>query len=179
MTHDNKHLELFETALEFPEEYWEEPLIGEMPEDLRAFWDEYGLGLFDNGYLRTNDPFKLNEHFSRLSHLIDLDEHVPVMSTAFGDVITYDRKGTYYSWDLLTGRVSPCGVRFDLLLKDLHEEFFRSELFTPSEGFDEAVKRFGAPSVNKVFTRDEDGRITGQELFSDFTTRNETWFTLQ
>jgi len=175
----HEHLELFETALEFPEEYLEDPFFEGLPNDLRHFWDTYGLGLFDKGYLRANDPLKLNSHFSRLSRLVDLDNHIPILSTAYGDVITYDREGTYYSWDLLKGRVAPCGVRFDLLLKDLHEEFFLRELFTPAKDFDEAVAHFGAPSVNKVFVRDGENNTTGQELFAEFTARNDVWLKLE
>lgn len=169
----HEHLELFETAREFPEEYLEDPFFEGLPEELYEFWETYGLGLFDKGYLRANDPLRLNEHFSRLSRSIGLESHIPLLSTAYGDVITYDRKGTFYAWDLLTGEVSPCGVRFDLLLKDLHEEFFLRELFTLADDFDEAVNHFGAPSVNKVFVRDGDGVTVRQELFSEFLARNE------
>ena len=63
---------------------------GKIPQDIISLWKEYGFGSFFNDYFRVINPHEY-EDIVRDSYF-DGESAIPLMVTAFGDVVIYNEK---------------------------------------------------------------------------------------
>lgn len=122
-----------------------------LPAELVRIWKEYGCCTMLDGYLRVVDPddYKelLNDTFSfgKVS--------VPIMATAFGDVITTCRSGEYI--DIVMYRYGAADViapNFDFLMGSMERESYQINLaHFDIPQYKEAVQKLGRLAPDECF----------------------------
>lgn len=121
---------------------------GILPEEIIYIWKEYGLGSFWGGYFRVIDPRAyvglVEETF------FASDECVPVMATAFGDVLVWDNEA--WSLELVMYRYGiyrMVDAAFFGLLRRRDSEFINGVL--EPVNYKEAVDLLGVPDFDECF----------------------------
>lgn len=137
----------FKKAGELPAEFigvFEEIL----PEEIIYIWKEYGLGGFWNGYFRVIDPRAyvgiVEETF------FAGEECVPLMTTAFGDVLVWDNEA--WSLELVMYRYGIYRMvdarLFELLCR--RDSEFINGVLEPTN-YKEAAELLGEPDFDECF----------------------------
>lgn len=122
-----------------------------LPADLIKIWKEYGYCTMLDGYLRVIDPDDYKEliddtyFFGKVS--------VPIMVTAFGDVVTTCRNGEII--DIVKykyGVDDVIAACFDMFMKDMESEFYQNEIaHLDVPKYQEAVKKLGRLDHDECF----------------------------
>ena len=111
-----------------------------LPDKLIAIWKEYGYGELLDGYLRIINP---NDYQQLICDTYFRgNTSVPVLVTAFGDVITYEAGDYIGMVKYKYGSFNLVSKRFSYFLEDILDDYFLNEHFQLSM-FDSAKKRLG------------------------------------
>ncbi|MGT2866996.1 GAD-like domain-containing protein [Streptococcus fryi] len=102
-----------------------EKYSSQVPEELVQIWKEYGVGTFLNDYLKIINPDDYKEFVEET--YFRGKESIPVLVTAFGDVITWQQNE-------FLGQVKYKESDFELFMEDIV-----SYLFEDGEGFLEVI----------------------------------------
>lgn len=150
---DNKLLSVQEALSDFkkegelPAEFIEvfKPLL---PEEMIYVWEKYGLGSFWGGYFRVIDP---RAYVGLVEETFFAGEDcVPVMATAFGDVLVWDNEA--WSLELVMYRYGIYRMvnnGFFELLRRRDSEFINGVL--EPTNYKEAVELYGVPDFDECF----------------------------
>lgn len=119
-----------------------------LPNDLVDIWRGYGLGTILDGYLRIIDP----EEYQEL-----LDETyfrgkiaVPIMATAFGDIITLE-EGQYIGIvKYKNGSFAIITKKFERFMQNLADEYFLQKYFQITQ-YEEAVEKLGELNIDECY----------------------------
>ena len=121
---------------------------GKIPQVLMDIWREYGFGAFFGGYLRVINPDDYMDILKDSYFRGDLS--IPVLVTAFGDVITWEEgkytrivRYRYNDFELMIGR-------FELFLKLPSDKGFLRRFFT-LEDYAQAVEKCGELADDECF----------------------------
>lgn len=119
-----------------------------IPAELLRIWENYGFGTFFGGYLKIINPDDYMELLKESYFRADIA--VPVMATAFGDLITWEKNQfvgiVYYRYG-----VSKIMIRdFDLFLMLLQDKTFKKQFFA-LEAFEKSVECYGALDFGECF----------------------------
>ena len=117
-----------------------------LPEEMIYVWEEYGLGIFGNGYFRVIDP---KVYAGVVEEIYSAGkECVPLMVTALGDVLVWDDDAVCY--ELIFCRYGIYKLfEEDIFPKLLDKEFI--EGFFEPVNYNEAVKLYGVPDFDECF----------------------------
>lgn len=127
-------------AFEAPAE-WQQPIA----QQLRSL----GSGVWGDGYLRVPNPADIMPAFRRL--LPHIPETLPVLATAFGDILFIDRN------EVMFAALPRFGAsRFVDLAGVWGFEFLCSEpavlaSIVPDDGYGPTVERLGIPDIDECF----------------------------
>lgn len=111
-----------------------------LPKELIAIWKEYGFGELLDGYLRIINPNDYQQLIRDTYFRGNIS--VPILVTAFGDVLTYEDGDYIGKVNYKNGTFNLISKRFPFFLEDISDDFFLNEYFQLSM-FDSAVKRLG------------------------------------
>ena len=119
-----------------------------LPDELLEIWENYGLANLLDGYLRVINPedYKvlLDETYFRSK------VSVPIMTTAFGDIITLE-KGEYIGIvKYKNGNFVIAVDGFDLFIQNLTDDYFIKKYLQIPQ-YEEAVKRLGKLKQDECF----------------------------
>ena len=119
-----------------------------IPGALIDIWKNYGFGSFMNGYLRIINP---DEYIGLLGRsYFRADIAVPIMTTAFGDIIIWENQHFIVMVNYRYGRRDTMIrglVLFAMLLKD---KTFQKRFFS-LEAYEEAVQKYGKVAFDECF----------------------------
>ncbi len=125
---------------------------GKVPDFLIDIWENYGLGTFKDGYLRTINP---DEYIELLNDTyFAAARSIPIFTTAFGDILTFEtgREGNFHLYNVKYRRgnfnVIPAGIQF--FYKIMNSESFIAE-YLDYEQYPAAVEKLGVPPYNQCF----------------------------
>ena len=111
-----------------------------LPDKLIAIWKEYGYGELLDGYLRIINP---NDYQQLICDTYFRgNTSVPVLVTAFGDVITYENEGYMGLVKYKNGSFNIISKGIPLFLAAIKDDHYLNEYFQLSM-YDSAVKRLG------------------------------------
>lgn len=117
-----------------------------LPEEMIYVWEEYGLGIFGNGYFRVIDPRAfvgvVEEVFSAGKGC------VPLMVTALGDVLVWDDDAVCY--EMIFCRYGIYKLFEEDIIPRLLDKEFVEGFFEPIN-YAEAVKLCGVPDFDECF----------------------------
>lgn len=119
-----------------------------LPEELIGMWRQYGFCSLMDGYFRVIDPDDYQELLNETYFRGKIS--IPILSTAFGDVVTLE-EGEYigivkYKY----GTFSIITKYFDLFLSNLNEAFFIDKYFEIPQ-YVEAKNRLGELAQDECF----------------------------
>ena len=119
-----------------------------LPEELIEMWKQYGFCSLMDGYFRAIDPDDYQELLNETYFRGKIS--IPILSTAFGDVVTFE-EGEYigivkYKY----GTFSIITEYFDLFLSNLDEAFFIDKYFEVPQ-YVEAKNRMGELAQDECF----------------------------
>lgn len=151
--------------------------------ELLDFWLENGLGTFANGFLKVINPLAVAESLEALFEDSPVANDVPILATAFGDLVTYADlspeyneevygAGTYYGINFQRRVISEVGVRLPYLIYDLTGGFFQKEMLSP-ERYSAALKTRKKLELHQCFLWDESSRTFEVKELSEFITGSE------
>lgn len=111
----------------------------------------YGVGYIGDGFLRTVDPATLADVTARLASPIHAAHSFPILTSAFGDVVTFWRSRLHLINSRL-GRYLGLGHVDGLaqLITELSDPGTREFFFGP-QPWTEAVHAFGVPTPKECF----------------------------
>lgn len=119
-----------------------------VPDELIEIWKNYGFGSFMNGYLRVINP---DEYIGLLGRsYFRADKAIPIMTTAFGDIITWEDQ---YFVAMVNYRYARNDtmirglVLFAMLLKD---KTFQKRFFS-LDAYEEAVLEYGKVAFDECY----------------------------
>ena len=124
-----------------------------LPAELIGIWKEYGCCTMLDGYLRVIAPDDYRELVNDTFYYAE--NNIPIMVTAFGDVISI-LLDAEYNIDIVQyrngsfGAVSDC---FDMFFtEDMESKFFQNEIaHFDIPQYKEAVKKLGSPAHDECF----------------------------
>ncbi len=119
-----------------------------LPKELIEIWKSYGFGSIINGYLKIINP---DDYVELLEQTYSRGKvSVPIMVTAFGDIITWE-KGKYVGIvEYRYGRNDIIVTGFDIFISLLSDESFLND-YLKIDFYKEAVGRFGELSYDECF----------------------------
>lgn len=119
-----------------------------VPAELLEIWKDYGFGTFMNGYLKVINPDEYIELLQESYFRSDIA--IPVMATAFGDIITWEKQQFVAIVEYRYSRNDIMIKRFDLFLRLLKDNSFKNRFFSLA-AYDEAVSQYGHLGYNECF----------------------------
>lgn len=119
-----------------------------VPSELIDIWQRYGFGAFMGGYLKIINPDEYAQLLS--SSYFRADVAVPIMATAFGDIITWEKQRfvAIVKYRYGQSEIMISGLElFIMLLKDnsFTRRFFTLELYA------QAVNQYGGLAYDECF----------------------------
>lgn len=102
-----------------------------LPEQVIAIWEEYGLGSFMNGFIKTVDPGALRDLLQRV--YFNGLHSIPVFVTAMGDMIIWEDNAYLTILRLRHGTFAVIGKGCSYFLDDLTDEDYVSEFLKPQD----------------------------------------------
>lgn len=125
-----------------------EKYSSQVPEELVQIWKEYGVGTFLNDYLKIINPDDYKEFVEET--YFRGKESIPVLATAFGDVITWQQNE-------FLGQVKYKESDFELFMEDMplflrflyDDEFINAYFEMPL--YQKAIKKYGELELDECF----------------------------
>lgn len=120
-----------------------------LPAELIKIWKEYGYCTMLDGYLRVIDPDDYRELVNDTYFLGT--ESIPIMVTAFGDVLSL--KGKYvYILQYKYSTFDVIAACFDMLMEEMESEYYQSKHANfEITKYQEAVKKLGRLDHDECF----------------------------
>ncbi|MCM1006334.1 MAG: DUF1851 domain-containing protein [Ruminococcus flavefaciens] len=119
-----------------------------IPKSLIEIWMKCGLGSFLGGYVRIINP---DDYIDLLkSSYFRGDVAIPIMVTAFGDIITWEKNKYVGIVEYRYGKSDIMISDFDLFLILLNDGSFTDKFFQLNK-YQEALKRYGKLSMDECF----------------------------
>lgn len=119
-----------------------------IPQKLLELWENKGLGMFMDGYLKTINPDEykniLNESYFNAANSI------PIMATAFGDIITWEENKYVGLVRYKFGTSEIMISNYDLFLVLLNDDSFASRFFQ-IDLYEKAVDKYGTLNYDECF----------------------------
>lgn len=119
-----------------------------IPQKLLELWENKGLGMFMDGYLKTINPDEykniLNESYFNAANSI------PIMATAFGDIITWEENKYVGLVKYKYGTSEIMISNYDLFLVLLNNNSFVSRFFQ-IDLYEKAVDKYGTLNYDECF----------------------------
>ncbi len=124
-----------------------------LPSDWITVWREYGLGSFFEGFFRVINP---DDYFDVLKDsYYNYQESIPIMVTAFGDLIVWDPDGCAVILHYTTCNTDVLDVDFEIFFYKLEDVRYSIKDFE-EEGmsfvlYQKAVRKYGPLSYDECF----------------------------
>ena len=119
-----------------------------LPEELLDIWENYGQAELLDGYLRIINPEEYQELLEETYFRGKVS--VPIMTTAFGDIITLE-KGEYIGIvKYKDGNFILAGADFALFFQNLTDDYYVGKYLQIPQ-YEEAVKRIGKLKHDECF----------------------------
>lgn len=125
-----------------------ERYTGKVPEELIDIWKQFGLGSFMDGYLKVINPDDFVEILKASYFRADIS--IPVLATAFGDIITWEKNEFVGMVQYRYGKNEIMISDFDLFLFLLKDEGFIKEYFQ-IEMYKKAVCELGELAYDECY----------------------------
>lgn len=119
---------------------------GKIPQDIISLWKEYGFGSFFNDYFRVINPHEY-EDIVRDSYF-DGENAIPLMVTAFGDIIIYD--GTINDLVNLLYRYQDLEVLGSYFFMDLSSQMYLKNNIKNKQ-YEKALQKYGPLEVDECY----------------------------
>ena len=146
-----------------------------LPPEWLEVWKTYGYGSFMNGYFRVIDPEEYGDFYKKSTLRGFRDEAIPVMATAFGDIIAFilQMRDGEKKWSLECAYYRY--VRYNYLPASV--EYFFKDLYYLADGgleeqytfikYSEAVEKLGKLKIDQCFGYDPILTKRGKEKLDD------------
>ncbi len=119
-----------------------------LPEELLDIWENYGQGDLLDGYLRVINPEEYQELLEETYFRGKVS--VPIMTTAFGDIITIE-EGEYIGIvKYKNGTFGMLAKSFKRFMQFITDDYFLGKYFQIPQ-YEEAVKRIGKLKHDECF----------------------------
>ncbi|MCM1269973.1 MAG: DUF1851 domain-containing protein [Ruminococcus flavefaciens] len=119
-----------------------------IPESLMEIWMKCGLGSFWDGYIKIINP---DDYIDLLkSSYFRGDVAIPIMVTAFGDIITWEKNKYVGIVEYRYGKSEIMISDFDLFLFLLNDSSFTDKFFQFNK-YQEALRRYGKLAMDESF----------------------------
>lgn len=119
-----------------------------LPDELMKIWEDCGLGSMYNGYIKVINPEEYQELLNETYFRGKIS--VPILATAFGDVITLE-EGQYIGMvKYKNGNFVILAKKFCRFLQNLEDDYFFKKYFQFSQ-YEEAVRKFGELEYDECF----------------------------
>ena len=136
--------EFYDTAMdEMVQKYSDQ-----VPEELVDIWKNQGLGTILNGYLKIINPDDYDEILK--DSYFRGDVSVPIMVTAFGDIITFEEQKYVGIVEYRNGKFEIMMSDFSLFLRLLNDEDFQKDFFD-LKLYEKAIAKYGKLSFDECF----------------------------
>lgn len=119
-----------------------------LPEELISLWKEKGFGTFYGGYLKVINPEDYRELLEKSYFLAN--ESIPIMATAFGDIITWEKDRYVGIVEYRYGENDVMESGFKYFLMDLEFGELDGE-YLKIKKYNAAVKKYGEPAYDECF----------------------------
>lgn len=105
-----------------------EKYTGLLPNKIIDLWKECGFGVFYNGYLKVINPDDYIEIVKKSYFKGDIS--IPIMITAFGDIITWESDGYACIIKYRYGKSDVISSRFEYFFDIISDEECAADYFT-------------------------------------------------
>lgn len=119
-----------------------------LPAELINIWKNYGFGSFMNGYLRIINPDDIMEFFQ--SSYFNASESIPIMATAFGDLIIWENQEFVGIVEYRHGKSETIIEGFDVFMILLNDSDSLKIMFTLNT-YEKALKKHGALEFDECY----------------------------
>ncbi len=119
-----------------------------IPESLMRIWMKCGLGSFWDDYLKIINPDEYGDLLK--NSYFRGDVAIPIMVTAFGDIITWEKNKYVGIVEYRYGKSEIMISDFDLFLFLLNDSSFTDKFFQFNK-YQEALKRYGKLAMDESF----------------------------
>ena len=119
-----------------------------IPSKLLEIWENDGLGVFINGYLKTINPDDYKELLD--NSYFRASDAIPIMVTAFGDVITWEKNEFVGIVKYKHGTSEIMISNFNLFIELLNDSTFVNKFFQV-ELYNEAIDKYGLLNYDECF----------------------------
>lgn len=120
----------------------------EIPEQLLDIWKNQGLGTLLDGYVKVINPEEYEELLAKSYFLAS--ESIPIMTTAFGDIITWENNKYVGIVRYKSGVRDTLSTRFPLFLRLLDDPSFIKRNFQ-MDLYRKAVAAYGPLEYDECF----------------------------
>lgn len=121
---------------------------GVLPEDILAIWKEYGFGTFWGGYLKMINPEEYVEILNNSYYAAD--RAVPIMMTAFGDVLVWEDNKYIMMIKYNMGDLKCLASKIPIFWRKMLDKTFLDDYFE-FEQYNKAVSRLGELAFDECF----------------------------
>ena len=121
---------------------------GVLPEDIVAIWKEYGFGTFWGGYLKMINPEEYVEILNDSYYAAD--KAVPMMMTAFGDLIVWEDEEYMMMIAYKNGDIECLSSRIHIFWRNMLNKSFLDKFFE-FEQYNKAVSKLGELAFDECF----------------------------
>ncbi|RKM55775.1 DUF1851 domain-containing protein [Butyrivibrio sp. X503] len=121
---------------------------GILPSELLDVWRDYGFGQMLDGYIKIINPDEYKE-ILRESYF-RAEEAIPIMMTAFGDVITWEDNRYIRMICFKDGVFKGLGAGFKYFFSNMLDEDFQKDFFEP-DLFKCANEKLGKPEFDECY----------------------------
>mgnify|MGYP002516227660 CR=1 FL=1 len=119
-----------------------------VPDELIKIWENYGLARLMGGYLKVINPEDYQELINETYFRGNIS--VPILTTAFGDIITLE-EGQYIGMvKYKNGKVVMLAKNFERFLQNLEDDYFLEKYFQIFQ-YTEAVNELGKLEQDECF----------------------------
>lgn len=121
---------------------------GKLPDEILDIWREYGFGTFYNDYLKIIDPEEYQELLENSYFLGDVS--IPIMVTAFGDLITWEKNKYVGIVKYRYGVNDVIEAGFDFFIDDVQFGLL-DEKHLSIKQYNDAIKKIGELEYDECF----------------------------
>lgn len=119
-----------------------------LPDELLHIWKEHSFAALLGGYLRVIDPDDYQELLAETYFRGRVS--IPILSTAFGDIITFEEKQYIRIVRYKSGQFGFLTKGFQRFLSNLEDEYFTQKYFELPQ-YTAAVERLGTLAPDECF----------------------------
>lgn len=120
----------------------------EVPDELMMVWENYGKASLMGGYLRVIDPEDYQELLKKT--YFRGKKAIPILVTAFGDIITLEEKQYIGLVEYKNGKFSIIAKSFKRFVQNLRDNYFLDKYFQIPQ-YVQAKEKLGSLKQNECF----------------------------